>query len=221
MSKASSSALLAAPLLEEDQIVPTGLDLVERARAGDMRAWAQLYQRHFDRVCRRLAFFVGRATIAEDLTQETFARAIVSIRTFDGRSSFSTWICAIAGNVARNYLRSQETQRRATRRLAECADLLHPGEDGERVQLRRARCAALYGALEELPEHLREAFVLREVEGLTMREAAAQAGVSTNNMTVRAWRARTKIRRSLGRLGWLHDDPPATKVTTADDGVRG
>lgn len=213
MSNASSPALRAAPLLEDDPL-RTGLDLIERAREGDMRAWAKLYRTHFDRVCRRLAFFVGQATVAEDLTQETFARALVSIRTFDRRSSFSTWICAIAANVARNYLRGQATQRRATQRLAECADLYHPGQDGVKVQLRRARWAALYEVLEELPDHLREAFILREVEGLTMREAAGQAGVSTNNMTVRVWRARAKIRKSLGRLGWLKDPP---QETNSDD----
>src|SRR5687767_7965127 len=71
-------------------------DVVARARAGDLRAWSQLYQHHFDRVFRRLCHLVGQAAIAEDLTQETFARAVVALPGFDGRAALSTWLCGIA-----------------------------------------------------------------------------------------------------------------------------
>ncbi|MEZ4452619.1 MAG: RNA polymerase sigma factor [Nannocystaceae bacterium] len=203
MSEASSPALRVSPPARAAAPARVGDDLVAQARDGDMRAWAELYQRHFDRVYRRLAYFVGAASIAEDLTQETFARAVVGLRAFDGRAAFSTWLCGIAGNVARNYLRDREAQRRAEQRLADTLAITHAGEDGDRTQLRRARTAALYEVLEGMPEHLREAFLLREVEGLTAAEAAEAAGVSTNNMTVRVWRARAKIRAELGRRGWL------------------
>lgn len=204
MNEASSPALRVAPSTRASAPARDGDDdVIARAQAGDMRAWAALYQRHFDRVYRRLAYFVGEAAAAEDLTQETFARAVVAVRTFDGRSSLSTWLCGIAGNVARNFLRDRQCERRAEQRLADVAALTQHGEDGDRVQLRRARAAALYAVLEGLPDHLREAFLLREVEGLSMAEAAAQAGVSTNNMTVRVWRARAKIQKELGRRGWL------------------
>ena len=65
-------------------------DPVAAARAGDMQAWAQLYQENFDRIYRRLCYLVGRSADAEDLTHETFARAVVGLASFDGRSSFST-----------------------------------------------------------------------------------------------------------------------------------
>ncbi len=177
--------------------------LVARARAGDMRAWSTLYQRHFERVFRRLCFFVGQAAVAEDLTQETFARAVAALPAFDGRSAFTTWLFGIANNVARNHLRDQSSQRRGEQRLAEVAALGPGGEAADRAHLRRARTEALYAVLAGLPDHLREAFVLREIEGLPMQEAAAQAGVTTNNITVRVWRARDAIRRELTRLGWL------------------
>lgn len=183
-----------------------GDDLVARARAGDMRAWSLLYHRHFDRIYRRLCFFVGEAAVAEDLTQETFARAVVGLASFDGRASFSTWLFGIALNVARNFVRDRDTQRRAEQRLAD-VEALRTGEDGGRAHLRRAWTEALYAALAELPDALREAFVLREIEGLSMADAAARAGVSANAMAVRVHRAREKIRHELTRVGWL----PATR----------
>ncbi|MCB9701033.1 MAG: RNA polymerase sigma factor [Myxococcales bacterium] len=184
-------------------------DPVAAARAGDMQAWAQLYQENFDRIYRRLCYLVGRSADAEDLTHETFARAVVGLASFDGRSSFSTWLRGIATNVARNFLRDKDTRRRAEERLAELAALAPGGEDGDRTQLRRARTEALYVALAATPEHLREAFVLCEVEGLSMSEAAAEAGVTVNNMTVRAWRARRRVRAELGRMGWLPEEGEA------------
>lgn len=177
-------------------------DLVARARAGDTRAWASLYHRNFDRIFRRLCFFVGEASVAEDLTQETFARAVVGLSSFDGRASFSTWLFGIALNVARNFIRDRDTARRAEQRLAD-VEALRPGEDGDGTQLRRAWTEALYAALAELPDGLREAFVLREIEGLSMADAAARVGVSANTMAVRVHRAREKIRLELTRTGWL------------------
>lgn len=203
---ASSPTLPAVHAAPDDTPGPAdavGGDLTARARAGDLRAWSQLYQLHFDRVFRRLCHLVGQAAAAEDLTQETFARAVVALPGFDGRAALSTWLCGIANNVARNWLRDQDTRRRAEQRLAELAALRPGGEPIDRTHLRRVRSEVLYDALARLPDHLREAFVLREIEGLSMQEAATQAGVSSNNMTVRVWRAREAIRRELLRLGWL------------------
>lgn len=185
-------------------------DLVARARGGDMRAWSQLYQRHFDRVYRRLCHLVGQATTAEDLTQETFARAVAALSRFDGRAAFASWLCGIAANVARNYIRDQDTARRAEQRLADLAALGPGGEAADRAHLRRVRTRVLYDALARLPDHLREAFVLRELEELSMQEAAAQVGISTNNMTVRVCRAREALRRELEHLGWLRPGGDAT-----------
>lgn len=184
-------------------------ELVARARRGDLRAWSLLYQQHFDRVFRRLCHLVGQAAVAEDLTQETFARAVVALPGFDGRAALSTWLCGIANNVARNYVRDQDTRRRAEQGLADLAALRPDGETVDRTHLRKLRSEALYAALARLPDHLREAFVLREVEGLSMQEAATQLGISSNNMTVRVWRAREALRRELGRLGWLCDGEEA------------
>jgi RNA polymerase sigma-70 factor (ECF subfamily) len=67
----------------------------------------------------------------------------------------------------------------------------------------RRRAEVVYALLEDLPEHLREAFVLRDLEGFSPPEAAAQLGISPGNLSVRVTRARERIRRELERLGWL------------------
>lgn len=179
-----------------------GEDLVARARGGDMRAWSVLYHRHHERIYRRLCFLVGEAAIAEDLAQETFARAVVALAGFDGRAAFSTWLFGIALNVARNFMRDRDIQRRAEKKLAAVEALRGPGDD-DRAHLRRAWTEALYAALAELPDNLREAFVLKEIEGLSVADAAAQAGISANNMAVRVHRARERLREELTRMGWL------------------
>src|SRR5690606_17170972 len=133
---ASSSSSPAARRASAE-IASAGGGLVERARAGDMRAWSQLYHQHFDRIFRRLCFFVGEAAVAEDLTQETFARAVAVLSSYDGRAAFSTWLFGIALNVARNFVRDRDTQRRAERRLAD-VEALRGGEDVGRAHLQHA-----------------------------------------------------------------------------------
>ncbi len=178
--------------------------LVEQARAGEVRAWAQLYQEHFDRVFRRLCFFLGEVAVAEDLTQETFARAVTTLASFDGRSSFATWLVGIALNVARNYLRSQQAMRRAEQRLRSISELtMAPRNvvDGEHLQ--QQRIEVLYTVLYGLPEALRSAFILRELEQLSTAEAGERLGISPGNVAVRAHRARELVRKELIRRGWV------------------
>jgi len=75
--------------------------------------------------------------------------------------------------------------------------------DVDRVHMAKRKAEALYAVLETLPEHLREAFVLRDLEGLSPAEAAAQLGITPGNLSVRATRARERIRRELEARGWL------------------
>jgi len=179
--------------------------LVLRARAGEVAAWSQLYQQHYDRVYRRLYFFVSDAAVAEDLTQECFARAVTIVGTFDGRSSFAAWLVGVALNMARNYLRGRQARRRAEEHLRPLAELT-PRDPVERGHLRRRRSEVLFGVLLGLPENLREAFVVRELEQLSTAEAAEVLGISSNNVAVRVHRARELVRKELTRLGWLDAD---------------
>jgi RNA polymerase sigma-70 factor (ECF subfamily) len=188
---------------------PSGPDqlarLVEAARAGDLDAWARLYQDTFDALVRHVCFLIGDATAAEDLVQDVYARAITHIEQYDRRASFVGWLRGIALNVVRMYWRRSRTADRIHDRLREVALVTTGGAamPVDRIHQQDARMRLVYEILGTLPEKLREAFVLRELEGLPPEEAAAQLGISPGNLAVRASRARAKIRHQLEKLGWM------------------
>jgi RNA polymerase sigma-70 factor (ECF subfamily) len=169
-----------------------------------MQAWGRLYQEYFERIYRHVRFLAGNEASTEDLVQEAFARALVALPDFDFRSSFSTWLHGIALNVVRNHWRAQRSTATAHQRLEQIRTIVDaPRNDVDQAHLCRRKAEAVYAVLEGLPEHLREAFVLRDLEGFSPAEAAAQLGISAGNLSVRASRARERIRRELERLGWL------------------
>lgn len=171
-----------------------------------MEAWATLYRTHFDAMTRHVGFLCGDPAATEDLVQEAFARALVKLPTFDGRAALSTWLHGIALNVVRNYWRGQrntETAHKRFRRMQHVAADLGGTTRLEEIHAARRKAEVLYVVLDTLPDHLREAFVLRDLQGNTPAEAAALLGISPGNLSVRACRARERIRSSLEELGWL------------------
>jgi RNA polymerase sigma-70 factor (ECF subfamily) len=175
--------------------------LAERAKAGDMQAWARLYQDHFDGLYRHLRYLTGECQVAEELVQETFVQALCCVARYDGRSRFSTWLHGIGLNIVRHHWRSQRNTAKAHARLTAVEQLRVHGDVAppDREVLARQRARAIYAALEQLPIHLREAFILRELEGLPPHEAAEQLGITPNNLAVRASRARMRLRKQLGQ----------------------
>ncbi|MEZ4450644.1 MAG: RNA polymerase sigma factor [Nannocystaceae bacterium] len=178
--------------------------LLARARAGDVQAWSRLYQEHFDRVFRHIRLLTGDNDVAEDLVQETFAKAMTSLPTFRGDSSFTTWLGGIAINVVRGHWRHRRNTQTAHGRLLAIHEVAPAGAPTPaEAELQRRRAEVLYGILAEMPDPLREVFVLRELEGLSAREIGQQLGISEGNVAVRATRARARVRGELERLGWL------------------
>lgn len=178
--------------------------LVARACDGDVAAWSRLYQLCYPAVFRQLRYYTGDGAVAEELAQEAFAQAMTSRDRFDQARSFRAWLHGIALNVVRKYWRRQRSTAAAHARLAAMARTClpaGPGPDDAHLQSERSR--VLYAVLAELPERLREAFLVRELEGLTMKDAAALLGISEGNLAVRVCRARARIHEELRRLGWL------------------
>ncbi len=180
--------------------------LVTRAQRGDLGAWSRLYQHYFDAVFRHVCYLTGDPPLSEDLVQEAFARAMTSVANYDGRASFATWLRAIALNVVRMHWRRARTTDRVQGDLERLSQVAAPPGNPERLHLQDQRMKVVYEILTTLPGHLREAFVLRELEGLPTREAAQQLGISPGNLAVRATRARQRIRKELGRRGWLGEE---------------
>jgi len=178
---------------------PSPIDLeglVQAARSGDPAAWSELCRRFYRTIQRRARCLTTSDASADDLAQEVFARAQIKISSFDGRATFSSWLHMIVLNAVRNHWRSQRTIAKVRLSLSvvqggyRAADL-----DEIHHQLEESR--AIWAVLNEMPAHLREAFVLRDIEGLSPSEAAAKLGISRGNVCVRAARARQRIRREL------------------------
>jgi RNA polymerase sigma-70 factor (ECF subfamily) len=143
--------------------------------------------------------------MAEELTQEAFVQAMLKIGKFEGRSSFASWLRSIALNVVRNHWRSQRSTARAHAKLAIVRSVGRSSLDGtpDAALQRKRRSEALYEALDRIPENLREVFVLRDVEGLDREDVASALGISPGNVSVRANRARQRIREELRSMGAL------------------
>lgn len=177
--------------------------LVQRAKAGEMSAWSRLYQDHYERIYRHVRALTGEPGLAEELVQETFVQALLKIAGFDGRSSLSTWLHGVAINVVRSHWRAQRSTAKAHARLEVIRALDGEAARPDGALHERQRVKALYAALATLPDHLRVAFVLRDLEGLTPEDAAEQLGISPGNLAVRATRARQRIRKQLVAWGVL------------------
>ena len=162
--------------------------LVERARGGDVEAWGRLYQEHFDRVFRYIAYLTGDTQAAEDFVQETFARAFVSLPAFEGRAPLIGWLRGIAVNIVRRHWRSRSRGDRAMDRLEQMSrdDVTGPDADPEGGHLRQRRAEVLLAVLESLPPPLREAFVLCDLQDMPAAEAAAELIVAQGSLRVRA-----------------------------------
>lgn len=208
MPRSSTDPAVVTPVPTQHP-APTPVDadaaFVQAAQAGRMEAWARLYQAHYAGVFRHVRYMAGAQAPVEDLVQEVFARALAGLRTFDGRSTFSTWLHGIGVNLVRNHWRTAHSTQTAHQRLRDIQQVHRPstGAAVDRRHVQKQRAAAVYAILETLPEHLREAFVLRDLEGLSPAEAATQLGISPGNLSVRASRARDRIRRALEAQGWL------------------
>ena len=179
------------------------LELVRRSVDGDMRAWGRLYQHYFDQLYRHICFLTGDPLASEDLVQESFARAQASLRRFEGRSRFSTWLHGVAINVVRKHWDSRTKQGATKDRLANASSVIPQAADLERQHLQRSRARALYRVVDLLPEHLRDAFILRDLQGLEVSEAAARLGITEANLRVRACRARARVHDLLVAEGWI------------------
>ncbi len=182
---------------------PTTDELVERARRGELSAWTLLYRAHYAGVLRHLCSLVGSREQAEDLTQETFARAMVAIASYSHRAAFSTWLHGVALNVARNHWRAGDraAKGQAQLRMIEATRELQRGAP-DRAHQRRLRVEVLFSVLGELSDSLREAFTLRYIDGLTVDETAQRLDIEAGAVRVRAHRARQMVEQRLAQLGW-------------------
>jgi RNA polymerase sigma-70 factor (ECF subfamily) len=170
--------------------------LVDRARAGDRSAFEELVRQHADRLHAVVLRFVADREAAQEVTQEAFLRAWRSIGRFQGRSRFFTWLYRIGIN---------EAKRRAAREPTEVASLddepIPEAPDWSEAPEARLEQSDLRRVLEDairgLPIEYRAPVILRDVEGLSTREAAEVMELGEAAFKSRLHRARLALRRAL------------------------
>jgi RNA polymerase sigma-70 factor, ECF subfamily len=192
-----------------DQDPPTDpdLDLVNRAKEGDFSAFEQLVGRFQPRVYGLALRILGGIHDVEDVVQQTFLSLIEHLGEFRGESAVAAWVLRIAANHALKLLRKRRGQPIAP--LTEQDDgysgvphpeFIAPWQDGPDELAGRHEVRELIDrALDELDEKYRMVFVLRDVEGFSVKETADLLGISEANVKVRLLRARLTLRERLTR----------------------
>jgi RNA polymerase sigma-70 factor (ECF subfamily) len=173
---------VAAVVLSDEHVV------IHRAQSGDRSAFAQLVERYWDRLYRWLYHLAHDRHTAEDLTQETFVKALAHLHTFRAGGSFQAWVFRIAHNSFVNL-------RRADRRVREpFPDQLPSAADGPADQvMNRETLQLLARAVGRLPSEFRAAFLLRVEENLSFRQIADVLQISEETARWRVFKARQKL----------------------------
>lgn len=145
--------------------------LVARAVAGDRLAFSTLLERHYDFIYRTACKWLGKRQDAEDIAQDVCIKLATAIRSFDGRSAFTSWLYRVTLNAVRDSQRSNTRRGRHHDRLAE----VHPENDpGEQEDATAAR--ELWAAVRELPNQQRDAVLLVYAEEKSHAEAGEIMG---------------------------------------------
>ena len=169
--------------------------LVEAAAGGSREAFDELVRRHQGAMITLARVLTSGRGDGEDLAQDVFVRAWRSIGTFRGESTFRTWLHRVAINVIRT---SQSRQGRLMRvflvRDRDDDRGAEPASAGEPVDATLARRQVIDRALATLPDELRVAVILRDMQGLDYKEIAAALDVPIGTVESRIFRARQKLK---------------------------
>ena len=180
------------------------LSLVRRVQRGDKGAFDALVLKYQHRIVKLVMRYVHNPAEAEDVAQEAFIKAYRALPQFRGDSAFYTWLYRIAINTAKNALASRERNPVAYDADHDAGDeaydvqaRMKDPDTPEGLVLTEEIRATVNAAIEALPEDLRTAIVLRELEGLSYEEIAAAMDCPVGTVRSRIFRAREAIDRSL------------------------
>ena len=181
--------------------------LVERAQHGDKHAFELLVAKYQRKLARLLSRFIRDAAEVEDVTQEAFIKAYRALPAFRGESAFSTWLYRIGINTAKNYLMAKGRRAPTTTEVeADAAEGLDEAEQlrdintPESALLTSEIARTVNSAIEKLPEELRRAIQMREIEGLSYEDIAQAMDCPIGTVRSRIFRAREAIATELRPL---------------------
>lgn len=184
----------------------TDQQIVEKVQRGDKNAFGLLVTKYQHKVAHLVSRYVKNSGDVADVTQEAFIKAYRALPNFRGESAFYTWLYRIAVNSAKNYLVAQGRKPPASDVDAEEADY-YDGSDAlkeqnspERSLMSEELEKVLFDALDKLPEDLRMAITLRELEGLSYEDIANVMDCPVGTVRSRIFRAREAIDKVLNPL---------------------
>lgn len=174
--------------------------MLAAAQRGNAQAQARVFDAHKNQVAAQVLRMTGDPSCVDDLVQEVFISAFAALPGFRGDSQLSTWLYRIATNKVRNWWDAQRRRNvrekaAAIRTQPEPTPL--PDEQAAKVEHRER----LYQALGQLPDALREAFVARAIEGMSLADTSAKLGVPVSTVSYRARRAEQLLLEALGLEG--------------------
>lgn len=180
-------------------------ELVRRVQKGDIGAYNLLVVRYQYRVIKIAQKFVSDYADASDIAQEAFIKAYRALPNFRGESSFYTWLYRIVTNAAKNFLETNSKQRSQVDVDDEVlnasspealTDRQTPDSIIESEELKKV----IFKAVSELPNELKEAFMLREIEGLSYEDISEREDVPIGTVRSRIFRARQYIETKMDQF---------------------
>lgn len=178
--------------------------LIEKARAGDAAAFNSVVLAYRKRIMGTISRLIGRPEDVEDVAQEVFVRLYYSLEQLRSPEVFEPWMYRLTVNAAYDYLRKRK--RRQESRMADLADqqvMMADAVAGEKVEAERLEAAEtrefVQSLLSEVSEEDRILLMLKEVEGLSLKELEQIYNVNENALKVRLYRARQRVLKAYER----------------------
>jgi RNA polymerase sigma-70 factor, ECF subfamily len=182
---------------------PSAIDaLIERCLRGDQVAWEQIVKQHWRKVFNVAYKFVGSHEQAEDLTQDIFLKIFKSLETFDRRANFQTWLISVSRNLCIDHYRSVRKERQTIDREVTAEDVSPVSATVSPLAALENRdlAALLRQALQGLPQSLRMAVLLRDIQELSYQEIADRLRLPEGTVKSRINRGRKELARQIRRL---------------------
>ncbi len=171
-------------------------DLTQRAAAGDMASFEELYKRHHRRVYSICLRMLQSPSEAEDLTQDVFIQLYRKVGSFRGDSAFTTWLHRMTVNQVLMHFRKRTVKYEKTTEEGETPDQMVTGTSDPN-KMRIVDKIALDNAIEQLPRGYKNVFVLHDVEGFEHEEVARILGCSVGTSKSQLHKARLKLQKLL------------------------
>src|SRR5205823_5288553 len=186
--------------------------LIQRCLQGDQAAWDLIVRQYWRKVFNVAYKFVGKHDEAEDLTQDIFLKIFKSLDTFDRRANFQTWLISVSRNLCIDHYRSVRKEREMIDREADTTEIAPASpEPGPIAALeQRDRVVLLRQALAALPETLRTAVLLRDIQELSYQEIADRLHLPEGTVKSRINRGRNELARQIKKLRGEEYSPTGT-----------